>query len=870
MGEERNKTYIFPEKIGEPGKDANMEYFELDSEKELNIQPGKKWPQYLAALTATLGGMCAGTMLGWTSPALPYLQEPYNISNNSVQDISDDEASWIGSLTPLGASIGAVPAGYLAESVGRKAVLLLLCVPSVVGWLFIIFSQKKDNVRGAVGVYLELMLTLGILWVYVIGAFDQYLWLSISSCALPILFGASFAWMPESPVYLLSRGKNRDAKKSLHWLRGGDYFPQYDVQPELSGMQRLLNESAKIRNDNMNFKDMLLSLSWRSPIIKALRIIFGLMFFQQMSGINAVVFYTVEIFQKAGVSWSPQTATIAVGIVQVIATFFPSLIVETTGRRVLLLLSISSMTVCLGGLSLHAYIQENNLFADQDILGFIPVILVILHTIMFSIGFGPIPWFMMAELVPPEAKGWASSMSVCLNWALAFAVTNMFPHLIADLGPVGTYGLFAVISVIGTVFVFTSVPETKGKTREEIQLFESKYTNVIAKSAVKTNLMVFAVGTLLTWSSPASPMLQKDDSPFRITNEEATWVGSLLALGSVFGGPPFGWLVNRIGRKLTILALAVPITIGWVLILSTNSVTWLYVARFVSGLSLGGVSFVIPIYVAEVAEPSVRGPLSALTQVGFNVGILYSYAVGAMGNYTLLNLACLIVPIVFVLLFVWMPEAPQYQLSKNDPAGAAKSLQWLRGKQSNIDLAVLGLFFLLKEELEMDVSGISWIPLLSLLVYISAYCLGLGPLPWVVMSEVLPPNVKGIAGAIVASFCWITSFLITNSFQYAVDIVGRCGAFWFCGVMCLVSALFVFYKVPETKGISLQEIQEQLAGCKARSPTAETTTKIGAQINSNIVLHSVLVDTVLVELPFSHNYEQRPRKLARIPTFLNF
>ena len=81
--------------------------------------------------------------MGWTSPALPYLQEPYNISNNSVQDISDDEASWIGSLAPLGALFGAVPAGYLAESLGRKAVLILLCVPSVIGWLFIIFSQKQ-------------------------------------------------------------------------------------------------------------------------------------------------------------------------------------------------------------------------------------------------------------------------------------------------------------------------------------------------------------------------------------------------------------------------------------------------------------------------------------------------------------------------------------------------------------------------------------------------------------------------------------------------------------------------------------------------------------------------------------------------------
>ena len=127
--------------------------------------------------------------------------------------------------------------------------------------------------------------------------------------------------------------------------------------------------------------------------------------------------------------------------------------------------------------------------------------------------------------------------------------------------------------------------------------------------------MILAVGSLLTWTSPANPMLQRDDSPFRITDNEASWVGSLLALGSVFGGPPFGWLVNRVGRKLTILSLALPITTSWILILSTRSVLWLYVARFLSGISLGGVSFVVPIYVAEVAEPSVRGPLSSITQV---------------------------------------------------------------------------------------------------------------------------------------------------------------------------------------------------------------------------------------------------------------
>jgi SP family facilitated glucose transporter-like MFS transporter 8 len=110
-------------------------------------------------------------------------------------------------------------------------------------------------------------------------------------------------------------------------------------------------------------------------------------------------------------------------------------------------------------------------------------------------------------------------------------------------------------------------------------------------------------------------MLQRQDSPFRITDQEASWVVSLLALGAASGGPPFGILMNMVGRKLAVLALSLPVAVGWVLIVCTSSVAWLYIARFLSGLALGGVSFVIPIYIAEIAEPSIRGPLSATMQV---------------------------------------------------------------------------------------------------------------------------------------------------------------------------------------------------------------------------------------------------------------
>jgi SP family facilitated glucose transporter-like MFS transporter 8 len=128
-----------------------------------------------------------------------------------------------------------------------------------------------------------------------------------------------------------------------------------------------------------------------------------------------------------------------------------------------------------------------------------------------------------------------------------------------------------------------------------------------------------------------------------------------------------------------------------------------------------------------------------------------------------------------------------------------------------LSLFALGLYFLLKEQFQRDVSAISWLPLVCLIVYISTYCMGIGPLPWVVMSEVLPPNAKGIAGAIVSTVCWMTSFGLTNSFQTIIDYVGRYCAFWVFALHAALAIWFVYYKVPETKGISLQEIQGRLA-----------------------------------------------------------
>lgn len=331
------------------------------------------------------------------------------------------------------------------------------------------------RIRGAVGVSLDIMFNAGILYIYVIGALDSYLWLSISACIIPAIFVITFFWMPESPMFLVSKGEIAKAETSLRWLRGLDNEGSLDIERELNQMKEFVNNSLLKKKTQVtkntkcvDLKVSITNLFVKTPTAKAVRIILGLMIFQQLTGIDAVIYYTVDIFNDAGSSLSSSICTIIVGVLQLISTCIPSLIVDRAGRRILLILSELGMAVSLLVLSLH-FITKNN---HVQVLwaGWIPLIAVNIYIISFSVGFGPLPWLIMAELLSNDAKVWVSSVAVCFNWSFTFAVTKLFPVVYHDMGPATTYGGFCFICVLGIAFVTFFLPETKGKSREDIQL----------------------------------------------------------------------------------------------------------------------------------------------------------------------------------------------------------------------------------------------------------------------------------------------------------------------------------------------------------------------------------------------------------------
>ncbi|XP_046827175.1 facilitated trehalose transporter Tret1-like [Vespa crabro] len=453
----------------------------LVSQTEQTIK-AKRFLQYIASLAASIGAIAAGMSVSWTSQAGT---DGVNIATIYKITITPEEFSWIGSLAALGSAIVCVPIGTLADIIGRKYSMLMLVIPFTIGWLCIIFAKSvaffyvgrfltgfsggafcvtgpmytseigESEIRGRLGTFYQLFLTIGILIVSILNIGVNMYQLSIISGFIPIIFGIAFFFMPESPVYYLIKGNEDTARKIYIKLRGS----QYDVEQELSMQKKMIEEANK---NKVSFLTLLKSKACK----KAILISYGLMGFQQLSGVNAVAFYIGFIFDKAGGFVGPKEAAIVVGVIGITMVFISSLTVDRLGRKILLIISSTFMTLSNLALGIYFYLLETT---GTSSLGWLPLLSVCSFIVSFAIGFGPLPWMMISEVFTPETKGIAGSSACLLNWILAFVVTKTFVNLNDIIHIYGTFWLFSLICAVGVVFVLFFVPETKGKTLEQIQ-----------------------------------------------------------------------------------------------------------------------------------------------------------------------------------------------------------------------------------------------------------------------------------------------------------------------------------------------------------------------------------------------------------------
>ncbi|XP_043265743.1 facilitated trehalose transporter Tret1-like [Colletes gigas] len=428
-------------------------------------QPVDRLPRYILLLLATLSAFSIGTYLAWGSSALPILNKIDRLA------VTEQESSWICASVPLGAIVGSLPARIIADKIGRKKSILLNSLVLSLCWFVIGFARSKlwiflsrvvagaacgassivvpiyiseiadDSIRESLWTIFQFQIALGVLFAYVTGFSDSFLVIALLCALVPGVLSIATYPIPESPVWLTSKGRRREADEIAKRFGGGQCLDKEDT--------------------------------WRTGTVLELRnhawatiIALGLMIFQQLSGVNALVFYATTIFEHVGFPLSWTISAFIVGLTYVIATLLSTTIVDRMGRKLSLFFGMTTMAICMFVLSGYFRLQKTH---DVSSFSWLPFLSLAIFFAGYSVGCGSIPWIIVDKIFPNDVKWTAISASVTCNWISATIATKCYHDMVVFMGMSSTFATFGMVSLIGILFVAIFVPETEGKTIEELQ-----------------------------------------------------------------------------------------------------------------------------------------------------------------------------------------------------------------------------------------------------------------------------------------------------------------------------------------------------------------------------------------------------------------
>lgn len=459
---------------------------------------GSSFRQVFSSLAANLGTINTGMSFGFSAVSIPQLLSP-----DSPIKIDEEQASWIASLSSVTTPVGCILSGYLMDAIGRKRTLMVTQIPMIVGWLTIASATQVEmiylgrllvglgsgmvgaparvytgevtqpHLRGMLAAMASVGVSLGVTIEYLIGSMYSWPTLCLISSSIPMLALLGSFFLPESPSWLLSQGRVEECRESLLRLRGVTCDVEHELQDLIAFSQRSnLGHSPSLKET----VQAVLHPSALKPFI-----ILALYFFiYQFSGVNPVTFYAVEVFQDSGAEMNKYLATVLLGIVRLCFTVLSCIIMRRCGRRPLTFISSIFCGISMVGLGTY-------MCAFKSTLTWLPVVFIFIFIAASTIGYLVVPWVMIGEVYPTKVRGIIGGMTTCAGHFSIFLVVKTFPMLQHLISKHGVFWLYGTISLLGTIFFYIYLPETKGRSLQEIEDYFSGRTKTLKPPKIINN-----------------------------------------------------------------------------------------------------------------------------------------------------------------------------------------------------------------------------------------------------------------------------------------------------------------------------------------------------------------------------------------------
>ncbi|KAG4073002.1 hypothetical protein HA402_009421 [Bradysia odoriphaga] len=465
------------------------------SKKNGGIEEIRTIDVIIASLVASLSVMSPGIGLGYPAITTEYLSSP-----DAEVVLNASEISWFASITAISSPIGSLLAGYLSDKIGRRNTLLFITLISTISWIIIGFSSRDDAAilfielmigRSLIGIAIGMVTTpavmycseichakirarmtvmstpffmsFGSLVAYFLGYLfpNDFRLVSLIAAGITVVTMLSLFFIPESPVYLVTKNKIDDARKTLAKFRnlhGGDVRIDSEIHR--------IEESKNVSTDSFFSK-------WKEfgkPQLYQPFIIM-LIFFavQQLNGIFVILVYSARFSVEAGVEMDAFLSAVCIGIIRCVTTVLVSLASVRFGRKPMAISSGIGMLLGLVGIILCDVFQTSG-----GKYNWLPIVFLFVFIFAGTLGFLTLPFAMVGEMYPQKSRAFASGITMCLAFVISFGHVKMFTTLFDYFGNVAVFSFYSVVTFVGILFAIFILPETKGKSLQEIEQYFKK------------------------------------------------------------------------------------------------------------------------------------------------------------------------------------------------------------------------------------------------------------------------------------------------------------------------------------------------------------------------------------------------------------